>query len=342
MFRFTLVCSALLGMGSAGAATPDQSTDRMQSGAANASVLIRPFGYSMSIVPLDYAFAINNSGAIVGRVGGNAAMYSGGVVTILPGKAGYTDLEADDISNSGMIVGSGMSAGHRRALYWQSAASAPLDMSGLGRYTFPQSINSQGTVVGYYYPTAMTDLPQGFRWTPSTGMVNITPSGAQQAQPFDVSDTGYVAGQAWYTGLGQQVVRWYPNGAVGRITGPGFARRAMDNGSVFGSGSSGQTLWDLHNTPTLIGPAPQTHFVQQRSSADRWVGYTLAATWVPWTSVGTGAATYLPMPAGAYGFANDVNSCGTVLGNVVLADGTSHPVIWSRLFCDTLPPIFTL
>jgi uncharacterized membrane protein len=292
----------------------------------------------MSYVPLDEAMAINDAGAIVGVVDGTAAVYAQGVVTLLPGKAGYTNLRALDISNTGYIVGSGESAGNLRPLFWQSASSPPLDMGGLGRYTYPQAINDQGVVVGYYDATGQSAFIP-FTWSRATGYAQILPYGASSAQAFDISDTGYIAGVASYPTIGQQAVRWYPNGSAGRVADGAYAKRALDNGSVFGRGAGGSTLWNLSNAATLIGPEPVTHVVEQRNASLRWVGYTFPPNPRPWTSVDRGVATYLPMPSGAYGFAHDVNGCGTVLGRVVGVDGISRPVFWSRIFCDSLPPI---
>ena len=334
MFRFMFVSMALF---TATAANAQALQDRSSLAdvavtSETASARIPRSTYTMSYVPLDYAYAINTGGAIAGSVGGRAAIFSGGKVTYLQTSPYYTDVRADDISNSGRIIGSGMSAGARRMLYWENAQSMGYDTGSIARYLFPQSINSQGVVVGYYYTNSMDDSPQGFRWSPSSGITTITPWGATYAQPFDISDTGYVAGMAWYSGIGQQAVRWYPNGEAGRITGPAFGDRAFDDGSVLGM-ANGSTLWNLSNTATLVGPAPATHHVQQRNSSNRWVGYTLPGS-LPWTSVGTGAAEPLPIPSGAFGYAHDVNACGTILGSVRLADGTSRPVYWSRKICD--------
>jgi uncharacterized membrane protein len=308
--------------------------------ASLARPVINWFSYQMSYVPLDEAYAINSSGAIAGKKAGVAAIYSGGNVVTLPGKAGYTDTVAHDIANNGYIVGSGMSAGHRRALFWSSATSQPLDMSALGMFTSPRSINSAGTVVGFYH-TTMAALPQAFRWSMTTGMQHITPSGASMAEAYDISETGYVAGQAWYTGIGQQAVRWYPGGQVGRITGPAFAQRAMDNGTLIGRSGPGSVTWNLSNTQTPLGPSPAGLYVQQRNSANRLVGFTFLQQPYnsAWTSIGNAAPTYLPMPSGALASAYDVNSCGTILGSVTLQDGSYRPVIWTKFFCDVLPPI---
>jgi hypothetical protein len=339
MFRVISVLIVVSWASAANAQALGQRQAESRSALLDTSTSLRVFpglAYSMTEVPLDAAYAINNAGVIAGSVGGRAAVFSAGAVTTLQAPQSYTDVRADDIANSGRIVGSGMSAGHRRVLYWENAQSSGVDIGAIGRLMFPQSINSQGVIVGYYYPTSMDDLPQGFRWSSATGHAVITPWGAEQAQPFDISDTGYIAGVAWYSGIGQQAVRWYPNGDNGRITGPAYAHRALDDGSVFGIAAGiGSTLWNLNNAATPIGPAPGTHVVRQRNSANRWVGYTLPGA-RPWTSVGTGAAVYLPTPANADGFAHDVNACGTILGSVTL-NGTGRPVYWSRLFCDSLP-----
>jgi uncharacterized membrane protein len=309
--------------------------------AAGPSIIFNRLSYQMSYVPLDEAFAINNAGAIAGKKGGAAAVYSGGNVIMLPGKAGYTNTIAIDIANNGYIVGSGMSAGHQRALFWASATSPPLDMSALGMFTSPRSINSAGTAVGVFY-TTMAALPQAFRWSMTSGMQQITPSGATTAEANDISETGYIAGQAQYTGIGQQAVRWYPNGQVGRITGPAFAQRAMDSGTLIGrSGGVGSVTWDLANTQTPLGPSPGGLYVQQRNSSNRLVGFTFLQPpyGSAWTSINNSAPTYLPMPSGAVASASDVNSCGTILGSVSLPDGSYRPVVWSKFFCDILPPI---
>ena len=100
----------------------------------------------------------------------------------------------------------------------------------------------------------------------------ISPEGTLQSKAFDISETGYIAGLAFYDVIGQQAVRWYPDGRVGRIT-EGVAWRALSDGSVFGNAfSGGSTLWTLTNTPTLIGPNPATHSVNQMSAVGRLVG----------------------------------------------------------------------
>lgn len=331
-----LICLAVL----AGCAGETLAPSPESAPLPDAALVRHPFlSYTMSVLPLDAAYAINGSGAIVGRLGTNAAVYSRGVVTVLPGKAGYTNLTAVDIADNGFIVGSGLSAGYQRGLFWRSATAEPLDIGALGLLTTPKSINSAGTVVGAFQLTAGS-LNQAFRWSLATGMVPIAPATTNQSDAVDISESGYIGGVAWYPQIGQQVVRWYPSGAVGRITGPGLAFRATNDGSIVGQGGGGATLWNLSNTAQPIGPAPTTHLVKQISSAGRNIGFALLPSigWRAWTTIGNSASPfYLPAPAGANAFAYDVNGCGAILGSVSLADGTQKAVVWTRIFCDALP-----
>lgn len=308
----------------------------------SARIPIRNFSYQMSYLPLDAAYAINNAGVICGKAGGNAAVYTQGSLQVLNGKAGYSNLQAIDISNNGYVVGTGVNNGAVRPLFWQSIQADPMDTGALGRYTTPTAINSQGTVVGYYQATD-SDLPQAYRWAPNSGMQVITPSGASTAQAFDISETGFIAGHAQYPGIGQQVVRWNLDGSPSRINAVGHADRALDDGRVFGlTAGIGAAIWNVQNTVTGFGPKPATHVVTQRSSSNRLVGYTLGEPFgpAPWTTINGSTTLYLPVPAGAIGFARDVNACGTIIGSVRLADGSEHAVMWTRLLCDVLP-VFT-
>src|SRR4029453_5653771 len=89
------------------------------------AALIGRFSYTMSVLPLDYAYDINSSGTIVGQLGDNAAVYTQGTVVMLPGKAGYTNLMATNIADNGFIVGTGVRAGNVRGLFWASLMAPP-------------------------------------------------------------------------------------------------------------------------------------------------------------------------------------------------------------------------
>lgn len=300
-------------------------------------------GYSMSTVPLDAAQAINNAGAIVGQVNGQAAMYYQGAVTLLPQLEGFTSSRATDISHNGQIVGTGISAGKTRGLYWANTTSQPVVISYRDDTdTFATSINSSGTVVGYYQRPAPA-YPQAFRWTASEHILrNLSGGFFYGSKAYDISEAGYSAGVAYVMyGLGQKAARFDTIGQGGWFDDAGPALRALDNGTAFGRGIGGSVLWtQLYEPGSPIGPEPFNHVVTARNDSKRWVGYRVAEPpyGLAWTSVDTGGAIYLPTPSNAQSSAKDVNACGTILGDIIEAGGRARPVYWTKLLCD-IPPI---
>jgi probable HAF family extracellular repeat protein len=290
----------------------------------------------MFALPLDQATDMNDSGLIVGSKNGLAAVYVNGAVQMLASPQGYTDVVAWAVSSNGIIVGSGMSAGHQRPLRWSSYQAPGMDIGSYARYTQPTSVNASGVIVGYTIASA-TSSPRAFRYSSSTGMVDIHPAGWDLSQAFHISNSGYIAG---FTNGGNNegyAARWYPSGAVGSIA-RGTGNRAFEDGRILGtafltSGGQSARIWDLSNTVTLVGPSPTTHFVNQISAAGRMVGVTNDSR--AWTTInGSTTPTYLPVPAGNFGAARRVTSCGAVLGSYGTTPFNFRPVLWTRMLCD--------
>ena len=301
--------------------------------AAPAPQLLNLFSYSAQVLPLDSAAGMGD-GIIVGKANGVAVAYVNGKVVPLPGKAGYTNVQPMSISSNGHIVGYAHSANDDRGLFWASYTSAPIDMGGLGGITHPRSVNAEGVAVGEYYQTSIYDLPTAFAWSMSGGIRSIAPPYSNQSQAFDISDSGYVAGFAWY-GLQQTATRWYPGSfQAGTAAYGDFAWRALENGTIFGY----TTAWDLNNTAYNIAPNTIS-LVYGISGAGRKVGTNILA--MPrrgWTvPPGGSTAQILPVPAGAVdSYAGAVDGCGAILGSVSYADGSTKVVLWTRLMCDTV------
>jgi hypothetical protein len=292
------------------------------------------FGYTVQVLPLDSAAGAGN-GIIVGTANGVAVAYVNGHATPLPGKEGYTNIQPTSISPNGYIVGYADSANNTRGLFWSSMTNAPIDMGALGSITHPAAVNSQGVAVGAYYPTSVWDAPTAFAWSPSGGMHSIAPNLSNQSQAFDISESGYVAGFAWY-GVLQTATRWYPGTfQAGTVAYSYFAWRAMENGTVFGQTVS----WDLSDQATTIAPTPAS-YVYDISESGRKVGNNLFD--VPrrgWTvDPGSNTLQILPVPTGAVdSYANKIVGCGGILGQVSYPDGTTRAVLWTKLTCDPLP-----
>jgi len=288
--------------------------------------------YNVQVLPLDTAAGMGD-GIIVGTVGGVASVYVNGQVIPLPGKTGYSNVQPTAISSNGYIVGFGHSGTNDRGLFWSSYTSAPRDMGGLGAITHPQSVNSSGVAVGEYFSESVYDLPTAFAFSISTGIRSIAPPYSNQSDAYSISDSGFVAGFAWY-GDEQAATRWYPGGsfAAGTAAFGNFAWKAMEDGTIFGYTVS----WNPSNQATNIAPN-NISLVYDISGEGRKVGTNVFASPTRgWTvAAGSNTAEILPVPSGAINtFATQVNGCGTILGYATFSDGSTKALLWSKLTCD--------
>jgi hypothetical protein len=307
--------------------------------------------YSMTVLPLERAYAMNASGVIAGTTGGSAALYRDGNVVLLAGKPGYTGLTATAISDNGIIAGHGQSAGHQRPLYWASETAAALDMGAQDRWAWCYAVNTHGVVVLEHRPSQV-ERGRAFRWSLADGLRLIAPNQTSQSVAMDISESGYMTGYGDYVSDGRHAVRWYPDGGIGRI-GLGYGRQVFEDGSVAGQSQDEtglpvfgrSTLWSLQNAKRLIGPYPTSHHVQHTARSGRRAGNTLGVTETgqtgAWTTAQDGQPpVYLPVPAGAYGYAHTVSASGAIMGSVKLSNGRDQPVLWTKMTPDVEPPIF--
>ena len=290
-----------------------------------------PNSYVIHVLPLDTAAGMGD-GIVVGTVGGVASVYVSGQVFSLPGKAGYSNVQPTAISSNGYIVGYAQSGTNDRGLFWASYTNAPIDMGGLGAITHPQSVNSSGVAVGEFFPTSVYDLPTAYTWSMSGGIRSIAPPYSNQSDAYSISDSGYVAGFAWY-GNQQTATRWYPGSfAAGSVAYGNFAWKAMENGTIFGY----TTSWNLSDQATFIAPNTIS-LVYDISAQGRKVGTNVfASPQRAWTvPAGSTTVQILPIPAGAINsYAIQVDGCGSILGYVTYSDGSTKAVLWTKLTCD--------
>jgi hypothetical protein len=306
--------------------------------------------YSMTALPLEAAYDMNSSGVIAGATGGNAAIYRNADVVLLSGKAGYTGLTATAISDNGIIVGHGQSAGHQRPLYWASETATPQDMGAQDRWAWCHAVNSH-SVVALEHRSSQLERGRAFRWSLVDGLRAIAPDQTLESAARAISESGYMTGYADYVADGRHVVRWYPDGAIGRIA-LGYGQQVFEDGSVAGQGQDEDglppfgrsTLWSLQNAATLIGPYPTTHLVRRTTRLGRRAGDTIGVTETghtgAWTTARDGEPpVYLPVPAGATGYVYRVSANGAIMGSVKLSNGQDQPVLWTAMTPDIGPPI---
>jgi len=303
------------------------------------------FSYQVQVIPLDYASDMND-GIIIGTSNGVAAAYVNGQVIPLPGLTGYSDIELMAVASNGYIVGQGTKGADTCGLFWASYTSTPIEMGcpGLGAITQVFSVNFQGVAVGTSFLHSTGDPPTAFAWSISGGMRSIAPQGSELSQAFSISDSGYVAGEAYYGGQ-QAATRWYPGSFQAGSTGySDFAWRAMENGTVF----SYTTSWDLNDQAQTIAPN-STSRVWDISEYGRKVGTIYTNPIRAWTTVpGSNSEQLLPLPAGdTASEALRVNACGNILGIAFTSDNVMQSVLWSKGICDSssvapIPPTVSL
>lgn len=191
------------------------------------------------------AQGINEQGDVVGWSMGPAGtrgfvFTAKGGMTALPGLPGRDRTVARDINDAGDIVGSANAGGVDlgRAVLWSLGSAQDLGTLGTGAYSEAWGINNLGQIVGYSYVNGGSY--HGFIYSPSTGMVDLTPS-SDTGFARDINEAGQVTGYKTAVG-GYHAFRWENGQFLDLGVLPGFAHSfgwaINDSGQVAGSSSS--------------------------------------------------------------------------------------------------------
>jgi hypothetical protein len=300
---------------------------------------VKVLGYTMTELPF-VPVGIDDNGVIAGNHNGAPVVYANGTISLLPMSLalqtrGY---HANAMSRNGAIAAGGGDGG----LYWRTQTSTPIPFNSPGLSPiYPSAINSHDVVVGTYGHSGET---LGFRWTPTGGFVNITPSGYYMVTPTDVNDAGYIVGYARQRSTGWVVpLRWSPGATQAEELDGWVATAIRENGEVLGRRHGIQTLvaWPLSGGSFPIESPMESH-VSDVSGAGRLVGYRYNAGVGPWTKLG-GTTTWLPLPDLAYipeplFLQMRVNTCGSIVAKAKLPNGQYTGVLWTSSRCDAAPP----
>jgi hypothetical protein len=288
---------------------------------------------------------INDSEIIVGTEGGVPVKRSGsGVTTPLPLLGGVRGPYVPvDVNSNGVALGSTSNGDFPGVLWTSSLQAFPLGKAPVGVFV-PRAINRSVVVVG-----GSDDAQQAFRWAPNIiGYSDLPPPpGRSSARATDVNDAGHAVGTAWHLSSQLAVVRWTGDTPAVLATPP----TGMRGGPFIRN--SGDVTWaeigviKTWNGVTTTVPSPAGfEMLIGVSEPGRFIGTLVSAGGEKrgWTSFKGGTA-FLDPPAaqpGDYFEPKSVNSCGSIVGVVHRANGTTSGLLFAKSFrCDVSPPIVT-
>jgi probable HAF family extracellular repeat protein len=135
-----------------------------------------------------YAVAINDSGSVLGKDGGNTSIFANGTITDLTISGGgipgiYDSPQA--MNNSGQVVGWAATSSAYRAYLYQNGVTT--NLGSLGSDSYAYGINNAGQIVGYYYNNSGN--LEGFIW--QNGHNTSLPAFAQAS---GINDSGQIIG----------------------------------------------------------------------------------------------------------------------------------------------------
>jgi uncharacterized membrane protein len=246
---------------------------------------------------------------------------------------------AEDVNDTGMVVGWSTSTDGGNRLAWRQIAGDPvelLDPTGTTD-TYVMAVNHHGTIVGIKDMAGTVWQPDGR--TPTLPPPDLPIGGGGPATgvffPRDINDQGIVVGDDELIGaaIGLAVV-WDP--ATGRssllptldcsvcgdLPAPGMAVAVNNRGQIIGQVFDGGTYVDVLWNPTGGGrwAPPQRLPLGAADIDDRGtiVG-TFNGSPARWRGPGH-EVTVLPTPEGATGGATAVNAGGVIVGTLTRSD----------------------
>ncbi|MEV6913149.1 hypothetical protein [Amycolatopsis sp. NPDC051071] len=281
------------------------------------------------------AKAVNASGVIAGASNSRAVRWSqDGSITQLPAPPGGSTTEANGISSTGVIVGTGSTSdSRRRGLRWDSAgnvsvlAAPPLE----GNY-YASAITRDGRfIAGQLY--AADGSIRVLRWD-ATGAVTVLGPEGQLSWFADLNASGEIVGRTMINDR-YAAVKWTADGTmielgwtnsyatdVLAINGFGVS---VGSGYVDAAGTYAAVRWAADGTMTRLS-ADIAGSAEDIDARDRVVGASAGKATL-WDA--NGERTDLgTLPGGGFSRAQLIGLDGTIAGGAVAAGGGWHAVYW--------------
>jgi len=208
------------------------------------------------------AYAVNDSGEVVGQAGGRAFLYSGGTMTDLGFLPVLFPIRATGINNSGQIVGEAATPSGTRAFLFADGTFTDLGTLPGDTKSSAYAINDSGQVVGY---AGSQDDGHRHAFLYGNGtMTDLGTLGGIESFAYAVNDSGQVVGHSQTAG-GYSQPFLYSNGTMTNLgTVPGlngaYPWAINDSGQV-----AGMTIYNRHaflltgsqaSTTTVVSVSP--------------------------------------------------------------------------------------
>lgn len=305
--------------------------------AYTATILALPAGAVYSS-----AYGIHNSGFAVGRgwkADGNQFAVrwnpAGTTAVVLQQPSGHISSTANDVNASGVTVGSYVDHSGWHPVYW-TMNNTVVHLPDFGGSAAPTGVNDAGLMVGHAVVNGRFHM---VTWL--NGVISDRhPAGYQFSRARDVSETGDIVGYA-ANGLDTMAYIWHADGTsepMGRLTGGltsdshGISNTGVAVGASVGPGTSTAFVWSVVTGIRNAGFGVNS-IAYGSSDKGRIVGWSSGPR-LAFTRRGQVIDT-LPNPLGVGAKAYDVNTCGTIVGNVEGATlSTQRAVKWSKPTCD--------
>ncbi|AUI61958.1 hypothetical protein [Amycolatopsis sp. BJA-103] len=256
-----------------------------------------------------------------------------GAVTALPSLPGGDYAYANEISGTGVVVGTGNGAdGKAHALRWNAdgtvVALGDLD----GDYGSALWITRDGRTIGGT-ATDAAGRNHAVRWN-SEGVITDLSPGIADSTPEDMNDNGVIVGSARLSG-DPKPVRWEQDGRTTWLEHPeiwpAWASAVNDAGVAAGGGyqvfgTTNPARWDGTGARTTL--STERGLGNDIDSAGTVVGLEneIAAKWDA-----SGTRTVLgALPGGTYSNATHIAANGVIAGISYNEEGRSHAVYWPK------------
>lgn len=321
--------------------------------ATSAQSAVQPYSFT-DLGTGSFAAAINDSGQVVGNIGGDAALWNGTTLTDLG--AG----EARDINNAGLIVGNS----NGQATIWNGTTPTYI-----GSF-LAIAINNPGQVIGQNFNGGMGTGINVILWNGVSASF-VEPEGTSLMHPYSMNDVGQVSGYGRTVATGPdqaRVVNLSDATAIRLNSSPG-AFYPDSNG--YDINNLGQvvgvshftphiaisdlhaTLWDGTTTPTDLGSLGGVSLAYAINDRGQIVGYSenangiasIATLWSDGTIFDLNS--FLDASTVAAGWiltsANDINEQGWIIGNAFnTITGTSSAFVLSPAAAIPEPEIYAM